>query len=185
MENFQIIHPNPLWIEEIKNVAQEFKKYPTAFDICHMKKIVQAFNENDFNGYFKFSEDMRGVNVPRGFVPSSFLWIIKDEKIVAIADIRHMLNDYLRNVCAGHLAYEMVPSYRGKGLMTSIAKMLLKYARDNFGIEEALITCHIENIASYKVMTKLMNELGGHPDTDTIVDGHIEKRCWVKTQKDI
>lgn len=182
--NLKLTLPTPVYLESLKDIAQEFKENPTPFDISHTDKLVKALNTNDFDAYFNMVERLRGPDIPKGRVPSSFLWVVAEDKIVGIADIRHTLNDYLRNVCGGHIAYALAPSYRGKGLMNQIGKLLLQYARDNFGIKEALITCHIENTPSYKVIYRLMTEMGGRPETDTIVDNHIEKRFWVKTGLD-
>ncbi len=182
--DLKIVLPDTAYLLELKKIAQSFKDNPTPFDIYHMDQIVQALDQDDFDNYFSMAENYRGTNIPKGRVPCSFLWIMSADKIVAIADIRHTLNDYLRHVCGGHIAYEVVPEYRGKGLMNPIGKLLLKYARDNFGIKEALITCHIENTASYKVISRLMREMGGKEETDTLVDNHIEKRFWVTTGLD-
>ena len=184
MPKLKIILPTTKYETKLKKIAQEFKEHHNRFDINHRDKIVQALEQNDFETYFKQSEDCRnGITIP-GHVPSSLLWIMNQEEIIAIADIRHYLNDYLRNVQGGHIAYEVVPSHRGKGLMNIIGKMLLQYAYDHFEIKEALITCREENIPSHKVITRLMNEMGGYPDTDTLIDGEVEKRYWIKTIKE-
>lgn len=184
MSQFKIILPDKKYTEELLKIAKEFKENPTPFDISHRNKIVSAFENNDADGYFKNCENYRkGINLPEGRVPSFNLWIMNDQDIIAIADIRPTLNDYLRNVQGGHLAYEMAPSYRGKGLMNLIGKMLLEYMYDEFKIQKALITCREKNIPSYKVITRLMNEMGGTPDTDTLIDGEIEKRFWINTIK--
>ena len=180
----ELIFPDKEYMANLKSVAKEFKENPTPYDISHMTTLVDFFKANHLEDYFELADTKRSIDQPEGFVPSTWLWVVQDGKIVAVADIRHTLNDYLRNVCGGHIAYGIVPSYRGKGLMNPIGKLLLKYARDHFGINEALITCHIENTPSYKVILRLMKEMGGHPDTDTFVDDHIEKRCWVLTEKE-
>lgn len=181
MTNLKIILPTKEWETELNKIALEFQENPSPFDINHRDEIVTAYETNDFASYFTKAENARNGITNEGHVPSSLLWIMAGGNIVAIADIRHFLNDYLRNVQGGHIAYEMVPSYRGKGLMNKIGKMLLSYAKENFGIQEALITCREKNIPSQKVIVRLMNEMGGHPDTDTLVDGAVEKRYWVKT----
>ncbi len=182
MQELKITLPTKEYEAELKKIALEFQENPSPFDINHRDKIVRAFENNDMNPYFKKCENSRnGLNLPKEHVPSSLLWITSGEKIVAIADIRHTLNDYLRNVEGGHIAYEVVPSFRGKGLMNKIGKMLLSYAKENFSIQEALITCREKNIPSHKIIVKLMQEMGGHPDTDTLVDGAVEKRYWIKT----
>lgn len=182
MHNFQVIFPDKNLKEELKTIAVDFKENKTPFDIYHIEKIINSYDQNNLDDYFQTSINAKDASkLPPDRVPSYFIWVVDGDKIVAIADIRPILNDYLRNVEGGHLAYAMVPAYRGKGLMNKVGKLILQYAKENFDLNEVLITCHVENIPSYRVITRLINEMGGHPDTDTLVDGHIEKRCWVKT----
>lgn len=181
MTNLKIVLPSTTYEKELSKIAVEFINTPSPFDIMHRNNIVTAYETNNFESYFTKVENNRNGITNEGRVPSSLLWIMDEEKIVAIADIRHFLNDYLRNVQGGHIAYEIVPSFRGKGLMNKIGKMLLSYAKENFGIQEALITCREKNIPSHKVIVRLMNEMGGHPDTDTLIDEEVEKRYWIKT----
>lgn len=182
MTDYKIELASKEYMQELTHIAKEFKDNPSRFDLEHRNLIVSCYENGDFTPYFTKVENSRKGIVPEGKVAASYLFVIKEEKIIAIANIRHELNDYLRNVLGGHIGYEMVPAYRGKGLMNKIAKCILAYARDNLGITQALITCKEENIPSLKIITRLMHELGGYPDTDTLVDGKVNKRCWIETK---
>ncbi len=106
-------------------------------------------------------------------VPST-LYILqnKEDRILGFIDIRHALNDYLANY-GGHIGYGVRPSERKKGYATQMLKMALPIAK-SFGIDEVLITCKEENIASARVM-----ESNGGVYEDSRSDGtHTFKRYW-------
>ena len=56
------------------------------------------------------NEEM-GIDLTEGFVPCTVLVAFKDGDIVARANIRHELNDFLLNV-GGHIGYGVLPSHR-------------------------------------------------------------------------
>ena len=55
--------------------------------------------------------------------------------------------------------------YHGRGFATEAAKALMKYAKENLGVEHFIATCDTENAASKSVMEKLgmilIEERGG------------------------
>lgn len=108
-----------------------------------------------------------------GLVPST-LYILQNNagRILGFIDIRHALNEYLANY-GGHIGYGVRPSERKKGYATQMLKMALPIAK-SFGIEEVLITCKEENVASARVMEK-----NGGVYEDSRSDGtHTHKRYW-------
>lgn len=94
----------------------------------------------------------KGINVPDNWVPSSTYWLIDNDIFVAHVNIRHQLNEYLKNI-GGHIGYAVRPSMQGKGYGSSILKLALPNARE-IGIKKALLTCDPENIASQKIIEK-------------------------------
>lgn len=60
--------------------------------------------------------------------------------------IRHRLTLQLREV-GGHIGYHVRPSARRYGHATAMGRAALPVAR-NLGIESALLTCDITNVAS-------------------------------------
>lgn len=100
----------------------------------------------------RLDELEKGINIPQGYVPSTFLFGFKGEKIVGRVMIRHELNDFLRNI-GGHIGYGVVPSERRKGYATQILLQSLPFAR-SIGLEQVLVTCDETNIASRKVIER-------------------------------
>lgn len=87
---------------------------------------------------------------PAGYVPSTALWWIDGDDYLGRLAIRHRLTDDLREV-GGHIGYDMRPSGRRRGHATAMLRAALPMARD-LGIQSALLTCDVDNVASRKVI---------------------------------
>lgn len=98
------------------------------------------------------SQNSRGENVPDGWVPSSTFWLIDDGEFIGHTNIRHSLNDFLKQI-GGHIGYYIRPSARGKGYGTKILELALIEAK-KIGIKKALVSCNEDNLASRKVIEK-------------------------------
>lgn len=116
-----------------------------------------------------------GIDLPEGYVPATEFWIItEDGEYAGRLHIRHVLNDYLRDF-GGHIGYNVRPSLRGKGIGTEALRLGLQEAR-KLGLQNVLITCDDDNIASKKIIEK-----NGGVLENKIPNGIIEKcRYWVK-----
>lgn len=74
-----------------------------------------------------------------------------DGKIVGIIDLRHTLNDFLKDL--GNCGYSVRPSERKKGYATEMLYQLLQIAREA-NLKELHISVEKENTASIKVIQK-------------------------------
>ena len=70
----------------------------------------------------------------------------------------------------GHIGYNIQKAHRGHRYAYYACKVLFKLAKEEFGMDELIITCSPENIASYKTLKMLKGELvecvkvpPGHP----------------------
>jgi predicted acetyltransferase len=84
------------------------------------------------------------------FVPKTHLWAVAEEQFVGRISIHHELNDALR-VEGGHIGYDTVPSFRGRGVATEMLRQALPVARA-LGLTEVLVTCDDTNAASIRVI---------------------------------
>jgi predicted acetyltransferase len=86
-------------------------------------------------------------------VPATHLWAVSEQgELVGRISIRHELNDALR-VEGGHIGYDTVPSFRGRGVAREMLRQALPLARD-LGLGEVLITCDDTNVASIRVIER-------------------------------
>lgn len=86
------------------------------------------------------------------FVPATHLWALSDGELVGRISIRHELNEALR-VFGGHVGYDTVPSYRGRGVASEMLRQALPVAR-TIGLSSVLLTCDDTNEASIRVIEK-------------------------------
>ena len=59
----------------------------------------------------------------------------------------------------GNVGYNIKESYRGHHYAYYACKILFKIAKEEFGLNELIITCNPDNEASYKTLKKLKGDL--------------------------
>lgn len=123
-------------------------------------------------------EQERGVGLPPGFVPSTFLFAFIGPRIVGRVSIRHTLTPVLLRV-GGHIGYVVVPEFRRRGYATEMLRQSVEIARQRLGILRVLVTCDDDNIGSMKTIEKnggvLENAVSG-PDLLK-----PKRRYWIST----
>ncbi|HEY8719834.1 GNAT family N-acetyltransferase [Pengzhenrongella sp.] len=108
--------------------------------------------------YLARLEDQRvGVDLPEGWVPSTFLVAEVDGVIVGRISIRHLLNAYLAEV-GGHIGYGVRPGFRRRGYATEMLRQSLVIARGE-GVERVLVTCDADNVGSAQTIENCGGEL--------------------------
>ena len=122
----------------------------------------------------------RGEQLEGRYVPATFLVAEVDGVLVGRGSVRHELNEWL-SVWGGHIGYGVRPAYRRRGHATAILRGCLDLARD-LGIEEALVTCDVDNAGSEAVI----RACGWFPDPELPlvaagVDVSAKKRFLVPT----
>jgi predicted acetyltransferase len=149
------------WVDSGENmVPWVIQKDPANF-----QEMVQFLHDNE-----------HGINLRKGWVPDSTLWLInQDKRIIGAVNIRHQLTEFLLN-SGGHIGYGIRPSERRKGFATKLLSLSLEKAKE-LGIRKALVVCDETNTGSLKT---IVNN-GGIPDSDFIEeDGNIVKRFWIE-----
>ena len=76
---------------------------------------------------------------------------------IGFTDLRVGKNDEL--YYAGNIGYQIYPRYRGHSYAYEASKLLLHTAREEFGMDELIITCSPDNPASRRTIEKLGGEL--------------------------
>lgn len=108
---------------------------------------------------------------PEWMVPDTTLWWVDGVEYLGRVSIRHRLSERLRLV-GGHIGYDVRPSARRRGHATAMLRAALPVAR-GLGIDSALVTCDVTNVASRRVI-----EANGGVLADER-DGTL--RYWVST----
>ena len=107
----------------------------------------------NFNHYVqRLADEEKGINLKPNYVPCHHFWLIDErEQILGCLRIRHTLSNHFLLIEAGHIGYDIAPTFRGKGLGTMMLKLALPRAKQ-LNIDKALITADEDNIASRKVI---------------------------------
>lgn len=114
--------------------------------------------------------------VQDGWVPATTFFAIRKEdgKLIGMMDIRHELNDFLREY-GGHLGMGVRPTERRKGYATQILMMALDYCR-SIGLDKVMAACYEENAASRNTILKC----GGELEREfTYTDGKVVQVFWI------
>lgn len=95
----------------------------------------------------KLADAYPGVGVAK-----THRWAVAEGHFVGRISIHHELSDALR-VVGGHIGYDTVPSFRGRGVATEMLRLALPLARA-LGLTEVLLTCDDTNAASIRVIER-------------------------------
>jgi predicted acetyltransferase len=132
----------------------------------------------DLSAFVAFVTRLRALADPRlplpdGVVPSTHLWWVDGCEYLGRLSIRHSLTPWLLDF-GGHIGYGIRPSARRRGHATAMFRACLPVA-SRLGIDPALLTCDVSNLASRRVI-----EAGG----GVLEDRRGEKlRFWVPTTR--
>lgn len=152
-----------LWLREV-SVNDDYEGLRFLQELVNEEGIMVApapkdIDENSYGDWLQTKVDVaNGINMPEGFIPCTTYWVMLDNKIIGLANIKHYLNDHLRKK-GGHLGLSIAKDYRRKGYGLATTKLLIEKARDEFGIDDILLTNEPDNIPSRRMCEKLGAEL--------------------------
>lgn len=166
----KLIRPNEKYLDQYRNAIEEnFKYRPNAPKMFSNPDLI-------INSSFEMEN---GINLKPGYVKATHLWLIDGDKFIGEIGIRHELTPDLLKY-GGNIGYEIRWSECGKGYGTKILNMALEFCKSELKLNNVLITCDKNNIASRKVI-----ENNGGVFQDEIINvldrGKVEtRRYWIK-----
>lgn len=177
----KLVRPSEKYLSSALKACQEYAADKTAFQtIQPVSYMIEKLSEQQNYFYTLYKEEV-GIDLKPGYVPQTTFWLVEDEQYIGTFALRHNLTEALRQR-GGHIAYQILPSKRGLGYATKGLFLCLQEAL-KLGLEEVLITCVEDNIASYKVMKKVMIKMGGREAELSENNGQKQHRIWIKTQE--
>ncbi len=134
----------------IKELGDE-ERYPFPLDFAY----------DDFDALLEKLENFAlGKKMPTGYVASTTLWLVENEEILGVTNLRHKLNKQIM-FCGGHIGLSIRPSQRGKSLGNKLMNLSIKKLHC-MGVNQIHIHCYKSNLKSAKI---IMNN-GGVLDSE-------------------
>ncbi|WP_430789013.1 GNAT family N-acetyltransferase [Virgibacillus flavescens] len=167
----KLVRPSIEW-------GHEHQKYVEEWDQPSM--VPSSFSLDGHDSYKEFLEALadREKGNERWLPSSNYFLINEADRVVAMVDIRHELNEHLFNI-GGHIGYSVRPSERRKGYATLILAEALKKCKE-LNITRVLVTCDADNVGSAKT---ILNN-GGVEDSHFIEeDGDMKRRFWIENRR--
>ncbi len=133
------------------------------------------FNYHDFAAMLAKIDDFeKGINLPKNAVCSSTYWLVEDNEIIGVTNIRHYLNAAIAH-CGGHIGLSVLPSRRGDG----VGRYLMRLSIDLLiarGVTDIHIHCHADNPRS----AATIKACGGKLDSTLCENGQRIQRFRVE-----
>jgi predicted acetyltransferase len=142
------------------------ERYPFPLDFAH----------HDFPAMLaKINHYVLGKNIPNHMVPSTTLWLVDNDDIIGVTNLRHYLNEQIAH-CGGHIGLGIRPAYRGKNLGDLLMKLSIEALFER-GVENIHIHCYKNNAPSAKVITKNQGILHSEiTDDEQTIQRYIVKK---------
>lgn len=166
----ELIKPSKEFIKSYQNAVEEYRLHQVnSYEFLDMPadKLLE---------YVKNFES--GHNLPEGWVPSTYLWMVDENEFCGEINIRHALTDALLHF-GGNIGYGVRYSKWNQGIGTEMLELALKYAKEYLALDKVLITCNDNNYGSVHVIE---NNGGILQDKiENIIDGkrRITRRYWI------
>jgi len=139
--------------KELKEKALDFRQefFDNGEKVINGSELLdQTENYDDWLASVTANMSAKTVN-PAWVVTDTFFAVDETEKIVGIIDLRHTLNDFLRDL--GNSGYSVRPSERRKGIASEMLRQLLTIAGQS-GMTELHLSAEKTNEPSIKTITK-------------------------------
>ncbi len=178
----KLVKPSNKYLASALAGCREYLSDTTAFQtIQPVAYMIKQLKDDPDKYFYHLYKEECGQDLKPDHVPMSTFWLIDNEQYVGTFVLRHDLTENLKQR-GGHIAYQIIPSklrqgYAANGLLLCLAEAL------KLGLEQVLITCHENNIGSYKTMHKVMLKMGGREIAPSETDGYKNRRIWIKTQE--
>ena len=155
---------------QVKEYIEEHKSFGE-FDL-HGGALIEKKTYDEWLQQLNNNLNEKTVN-PEWVVSSTF-FVIADRTIIGMIDIRHTLNQFLRDY-GGHIGYGVRPTERNKGYATEILRLGLDYCKE-IDLEKVMLACYKENKASGRTIVKC----GGVLEKEFVYsDGKTVQVYWI------
>ncbi len=178
----KLVKPASKYLPSVLNALQEYQTDKTAFQMIRpIAKMIGLLQDNPNSYFYHLYKEENGIDLKPDHVLMTTFWLVEDEEYIGTFVLRHTLTEALKQT-GGHIAYQIRPSKLRQGYATQGLLLCLSEAL-KLGLAEVLITCHADNIPSYKTIHKVMLKMGGREIEPSETENHKNHRVWIKTKE--
>ncbi|MFG6331038.1 MAG: GNAT family N-acetyltransferase [Lachnospiraceae bacterium] len=143
----RLVRPTEAWEEQAAAFKQEFFDHGEA--VINGSELLDQ--TNDYRAWCRsIDANTKEETVhPDWVITDTFFAVDDQRRIVGIIDLRHTLNDFLKDL--GNCGYSVRPSERRKGFATEMLRQLLDVAR-KAGMKELHLSVEKNNEPSVKTI---------------------------------
>jgi predicted acetyltransferase len=171
---YRLVTPSAYYESSFRQYISELgeeERYPFVLDL----------KADDFANYLvRLTQFRDGINIPKGYVDSSTFWLVSDNTLLGVSNLRHRLNKEIAHV-GGHIGLGIRPSARGKKLSRLLLAWTCEMAREKGIGEPPNNALHI-HCYSHNVPSKRMIESVGGQLHSTVEDGDSSVSRYVFLQ---
>lgn len=174
MDKLILVKPSIKYKDQIQYFIDNYGDLSEGID--GSSRLVEMVSVEKWLEWIDLVSDKKN-NISPYVTASVFLCIREqDNKLIGFIDIRHELNDYLRNY-GGHIGYSVARDERRKGYGKEQLRLAKEEAK-KIGINKLLITCFKDNIGSKKII----ESAGGVLTKEVLnpTDGKIYLYHWLE-----
>lgn len=169
----QLIKPNKKYFHSYVEAIEEYRANGVE---------TYAFLDVDSYDIFEYIEHSeKGINIPVGWVPASYFWMVEEDCFLGEVCIRHQLTEALLRF-GGNIGYGIRYSKWNQGIGTEMLRQALQYSKEYLHLNKVLLTCNDNNYGSYHVIEKNGGIL--QDKIENIIDGEkiISRRYWISIE---
>jgi len=173
----ELVLPSVKYKEGYLGALEEAKTDPGN----QIAKLQEPKDGEAFESFVEhFYNEMKGVNLPEGYVPATMFWLIDNGEFIGRVQIRHELTDHLLKH-GGHIGYYIRPSKRKMGYGKKILEMALLEAK-KMGFGKVMLSCNDNNVGSIRIIEDNGGVLENIVESETA--GQPKKRrYWITIKK--
>lgn len=151
MEEIKLIRPQKLHEAAVLDYKEEY--FSNGENDLHGSSLLTEMTSYD-DWLAHLAKQADSATVSSDWVAATTFLAVRqrDQKIIGMIDIRHYLNDFLREF-GGHVGFSVRPTERKKGYATAILRLGLDYCK-TLGLERVMLGCYKENSASASTIIK-------------------------------
>lgn len=177
----KLVKVSKRYLPNVLKVVEEYRNDTSLFGHrTSTSSLLDAIDSGKVTDWLaKRKDEDKGINLPENYVRSTSYWLMDGKEYVGSFSLRHALTDILMTH-GGNIDYIILPSKRQKGYAFSGLGLCLHEAK-KLGLDRVLITCDIQNDASYGVIKKALIQYGGEKLPDIVFKKTVNHRVWINT----